>query len=687
MDGEIDIRRYMRVFWRRKWIIGGSVICLVCVTFLLTQRMPKIYRTSSKVLIKQPPTVVQGTRIIEEATSIDTYLEILKSRDMMEFIVGKLKENGSTLPIIDMDDPASEILSRIGVTSVRAANMIVITVRCESPEGAMILANTVSDCFSEQSANLAKAKIKETKSFIEDQLPISEKRLEECERALEEFKRRHHLLSETGGGLLQQQIAELENQENAVVIEMRMNEEALRSLETELERQNQELTASLTSIQNVSISELRDELMELNRERMLYLQAGLTTDNSRILDLGKRIESTRKEIEKRVTGRKGDELLMLDPLDMVSDLSKKIVHTRLHILDLRAKLDAIDDLLGEYRDELEKYPEKEYELAGLKRAYEFNEGVYNMLLQRYEEAKLAEVSEVGDVMVIERARLPVRPISPDMRRNILFALVFGIGLGVAGAVFAEYIDTSIKESSDIERWFSIPVIGVVPTYTGGLIYDEVKEQSILEVYKRIRTNLKFVRSGDKTPRTVMVTSATQEEGKTTISANLATVLAGGGSEVLLVESDLRRPSLSKLFGVNRKPGLSDYLIDEAQLEDVLRCTDVKGLHLLPSGSTPVSPPELLDSARMRELIQKLSTTYDMVFFDSPPILPCTDGLIIASMLDGVILVVQTKGPRRELIASAQSALLAVDAKILGCILNRGSREDYYGLYHYYYGYR
>ncbi len=687
MDGEIDIRRYLRLFWRRKWIILGSLVCLMAVTFFLTQRMPKIYQASSKVLIKQPPSVVRGTRIIEEITSIDTYLEIIKSRDMMEFVVTKLKENKKKLPLLSVSDPASDVRSRTIINTIRAANIIIITVKYLSPEGAMILSNTISSCFSEQSANLAKAKIKEKKNFIEAQLPLSRGRLEECERALEKFKRKHHLLSETGGALIQNQIAELENERNTIIIEIRMKEEALTNLEKELERQNEALFTSLTSIQNVSINTLRDELLKLNQERMLYIQAGLTTDHPTIIEITDRIERTREEIEKRLIDRKGNELLMLDPLDMVKDISQRIIHTRLGLLDIRAKLSATDELLEEYRERLEKYPEKEYELAALQRSYQFNEGVYTMILQRYEEVKLAEVSEVGSVMVIEKARLPKGPVSPDMKRNILFAFIFGLGLGVAAAVFVEYLDTSIKETSDIERWFSMPVIGVVPTYGGGLTYDDIKEQSIGEVYKRIRTNLKFLRSGDESPRTLMITSSTQGEGKTTVVANLAVALARGKKRVLLVESDLRKPALHRLFEVDRKPGLVEYLVDDAASDEIIRGSNIENLSILPAGATPISPPELLDSNRMRELVIKMASDFDIVLFDSPPVLPCTDALILGSMLDGVILVVQIKGPRRELIASAQSALVGVGAKILGTILNRGSKEDYYGLYHYYYGYR
>ncbi|MCK4255833.1 polysaccharide biosynthesis tyrosine autokinase [candidate division WOR-3 bacterium] len=687
MDGEIDIRRYLRLFWRRKWIILGSLACLMAVTFFLTQRMPKIYQASSKVLIKQPPSVVRGTRIIEEITSIDTYLEIIKSRDMMEFVVAKLNENKEKLPLLSVSDPASDVRSRTIINTIRAANIIIITVKYLSPEGAMILSNTISTCFSEQSANLAKAKIKEKKSFIEAQLPLSRGRLEECERALEKFKRKHHLLSETGGALIQNQIAELENERNTIIIEIRMKEEALKNLEKELERQNEALFTSLTSIQNVSINTLRDELLKLNQERMLYIQAGLTTDHPTIIEITDRIERTREEIEKRLIDREGNELLMLDPLDMVKDISQRIIHTRLGLLDIRAKLSATDELLKEYRERLEKYPEKEYELAALQRSYQFNEGVYTMILQRYEEVKLAEVSEVGSVMVIEKARLPKGPVSPDMNRNILFAFIFGLGLGVAAAVFVEYLDTSIKETSDIERWFSMPVIGVVPTYGGGITYDDIKEQSIGEVYKRIRTNLKFLRSGDESPRTLMITSSTQGEGKTTVVANLAVALARGKKRVLLIESDLRKPALHRLFEVDRKPGLVEYLVDDAASDEIIRGSNIENLSILPAGATPISPPELLDSNRMRELVIKMASDFDIVLFDSPPVLPCTDALILGSMLDGVILVVQIKGPRRELIASAQSALVGVGAKILGTILNRGSKEDYYGLYHYYYGYR
>ncbi len=686
MESEIEIRKYFRIFWRRKWIAIGSVVSIVAITFLLTQRMEKVYISSAKVLIKKPPIITQGTRIIEEATSMATYLEILRSRDMMKPVAEKLKEAQPSLSIFSSSDPVGALLGHISTRPIRDANIIVITTSDRTPQGAMLMANTVSECFTLESANLAKARIRETKHFIEASLPVAQERLQEYENILKEFKQKHHIISDKTGSSIEGHISKLESERNSLISDIKMKKGTLKALKEELGRQNEALKSSLASVENVSLSTLRGDIVRLSQDKMLYLQAGMSEDHPKIVGIEGRISRIRNEIEEKVIGREGESMLMIDPFEMVSTISRRIIEGRFGLLELETKIAAIEEMLSEYRKKQEEFPDKELELAAIERAYKFNESLYGNLLQRYEEAKLAEISEVGDIVVIEMARLPPGPIFPNVKRNIIFGLIFGLGIGIAGMIIAEYTDTTIREVSDVEKYISTPVIGVVPLYSGEIVSNDMKDKFIIEVYKRIRTNLKFLIVDGNPPKTLLLTSAIEGEGKTIQVANLGIVLAGGGKRVLLVDTDLRKPTLYRLFNIERKPGLTDFLVGDVEMDGVIKSTDIDNLFIIPSGSSPVSPPELLDSERMRKIIEDARSSYDIVIFDSPPVLTCTDAPILSSMVDGVILVVEMKGPRRELVSSARMSLHDVKARVLACILNKASKGDHYGSYHYYYGY-
>ncbi len=664
----------------------ASVASIVTITYFLTQRMERRYVSSARVLIKPAPAITHGTRILQEVTSLATYLEILKSRDMIESVVEKLREDESGLSIFAFPDPVWKLSTRITARSIRPANIIVITVTDVTPRGAMVMANAVSQSFAMESADLARARVMEKKRFIEASLPLARESLDEAESALKEFKLKHHIISGAGGTTIEKHVADLSAEKKRILAEIRMKEESLVALKKEIEKQNEALGVSLASIEDVPLSLLRDDLFRLSQEKRLYLQAGLSPTHARIVEIEDKMERIRTEIEERVRGRKGDALLIVDPLEMIKDISKKIVDIEFELLELGTKLKVTDEMLDEYRKELEKFPEKEFELAALERAYEFSAGLSTTLLEKYEEARFAEVSEVGDIVVIEEARLPTAPVFPNVRRNILFAIVFGLGLGIAGVILAEYADTTVREVSEIEKQLSMPAIGVVPLYRGGLISDDMKEKSILETFKRIRTNLKFLTVDGGSPKTVLITSTLEDEGKTLLTANLGVVLAGGGKRVLIVDGDMRKSTIHRLFGMNSKPGLTDLLIGDVGLDEVVRETSVENLFILPAGSVSPSPPELLDSDRMKKIVGEIKLSYDNILIDSAPVLFCTDSLILASMTDGVILVVQMRGPRRERIISAIGSLRDVEANILACILNKAAKSDYYGSYHYYHGY-
>ena len=330
------------------------------------------------------------------------------------------------------------------------------------------------------------------------------------------------------------------------------------------------------------------------------------------------------------------------------------------------------------------------ELARLQTALTQYQNSYASLLQSYEEIRLAEAQAMDNVVVAEPAELPRYPVKPRISLNTLLASVVGCMLAVGTAFLIEYLDDTIKTSEDVSRILGLTTLGAItrfhPTEEDGstLIVAAHPRSPISEAYRTLRTNIQFS-TLDRPVKTLLVTSTNPLEGKSTTVANLATAMAQAGLSVIAVDSDLRRPSLHKIFGVPNSKGLTNALLQNNPNPDsFLQTTKVENLRLLTSGPLPPNPSELLGSRRMQGLIEQLKCEADVILFDSPPILAVTDAAVLASRVDGVLLVIDAGSLRREAAMLAKENMARVGANLLGAALNKLSPRGGGGYYYYYY---
>jgi len=292
------------------------------------------------------------------------------------------------------------------------------------------------------------------------------------------------------------------------------------------------------------------------------------------------------------------------------------------------------------------------------------------------------------VTIMDKAIPEFKAVRPNKPLNIALGVVFGLVVGVGLAFFIEYLDTSVKTIDDVERTLGAPVLGVIPQNIG-LIMNEGAESPHAEAYRVLRTNILFSRKDDKL-NTVVVVSAGAGEGKSTTAFNLATIFAQNGARVLVVDSDLRRPTLHKMLDVSNSFGLTNYLLKQNTLDEVIQTTKVPTLHMMASGKLPSSSIGILSSAQMRALISELKGRYDYVFFDSPPIMGVSDASILASEVDMTLQVIQYRRYPQPMNIRAKQMIEKVGGNLLGIVLNNinmSQDESYYyysGYYHDYY---
>ena len=337
------------------------------------------------------------------------------------------------------------------------------------------------------------------------------------------------------------------------------------------------------------------------------------------------------------------------------------------------------------------------ELTQLQTDLSTNQTRYTILLSSAEEFRLAAARYSDNVTVFATADLPEGPVSPNKMRNTLLGLAVGLMLGAGIAFLREYLDDTLKSSADVTESLGLSTVGNIfrmahlKKVADGLVTSLDHRSNVTEGYRTLRTNLQYAGLGGDGPssaRSLVVTSAGPGEGKSTTAANLAIVLAQAGKQVILVDADLRRPSLGHVFGLNGQAGLTALLQGTGPLAEVdLEPTDVENLRVLSAGTPPSNPAELLASARMTELLHELSAQADVVILDSPPVLAVTDASVLAAKADGAVLIVDVGATRRETGQRARETLEKAGAKILGAVLNkqRTGRDGGYYYYYYYYG--
>ncbi|MFW6128698.1 MAG: GumC family protein [Candidatus Aminicenantaceae bacterium] len=452
----------------------------------------------------------------------------------------------------------------------------------------------------------------------------------------------------------------------------------------------------------LELQESENALLQFRRENPLVVDKDITQNSRNKVD--SRLQSLEDEIV-------NSEFELISLKSKYTDAHPEVVTLKRKIQEAKKEL---AEQLSEIKNQQKELSTKEIELVQLKRNVTIAEDIYLMFKRRYEEARILEAEKAQDVTIVEPAPLPSKPIKPSVNTNIIIGILAGLLIGLIMAFITESFDTTIGRIDDIEDLIKIPVLGVIPDIafdkgrkkykknqkkikkeskkpgSGRLIALFDPTSTIAESYRSLRTNLDYM-GLKKRGKSVVITSAVPQEGKTQTMINLAISFAQGGQKVIALGTDFRKPMLYEIFGLNRSPGISDVLIGKTSVEkavntvtdmvlggfeyeNILKKPGIENLNIMTCGGHTPNPAELLSFPRMKELIQELEQKYDIILMDSPPVLPVTDPSILGAKSDGVIIVYQAgRTPRLALIRS-KIQLENVKAKIWGVVINNVKAE-------------
>lgn len=503
-------------------------------------------------------------------------------------------------------------------------------------------------------------------SFIDEQIGILNKSLRSSESRLMVFKEEEKLvsLSDDARVTLQQLIdadAELKKSES-----LRKQAEFIANTKA-ADMSDNSIVALGASIENERLNALAKRLSEL-QSRMITLKINYKEKHPLVVETAEQIKAAKNEID--------------------SELSSVIAS-----LEVNEK--SISDNISSYEKRIKDLPDAEKRLAELTREAGVQQSAYSSLLQKKQEFEIIKASEIGNVWVVDTAGA-AKMIKPRPAITMLLALFLGLFLGVGIVFFLEFLDNTVKNPDDLKEVTDAPLLGSITKFDGitaeakggELVTHTMPKANVSEAFRTIRTNV-FFASFDTPKRLIGVTSSLPGEGKTLFAANLAVSVAQAEKKVLLIDTDMRRPRLHRLFSEKRTPGLSNIIMAqdvEKAIGDVTRNLPISGLDVICSGDIPHNPNEMLGSNKMKSIIDTLSDRYDYIFFDGPPLLSVSDSLVLSSQIDGMVVVVNAEETEKNALRQTMESI--PDDKMLGLVLNNVDikRDGYYYRYYYQYYY-
>ena len=713
-EEERHLMDYVRVVYKRRWVAIPVALAVFTVGAVNSYRTTPLYRASTQILIEKDTPKVgdlstifqQGDgwynddfyqtqyRILQsrslgrktaEAMHIDQHPAVLKGmrevrapwtvRSAIAGMIDTVKALVVETPTPDAKSASKDtvsdkyaeysgmVLGALGVAPVRNSRLVDISMTSTDPQLAADMANAHARAYIEQNLEYRFAASKEASAWLEGQLAEQRKKVEASEVELQRYKEQHDAVAvEDRQNIVVQRLADLNGATTKAKM-ARIEKEALYN--------------QLRSIQNANAIEtfpavLANEYIQKLKGQLGDLQGQQASLSEKYGDRHPEIVRIRSSIQSAEA-------------KLQNEIEKVVQSVRAEFETAQAQERTLVGALEGQKAEALGLNRKGIEFSVLQREAESNRLVYEALLQRTKETGISGELKASNIRVIDIAEVPGGPFLPRRQRDLTMAGLSGLVLALGLVFLFEYLDNRIKSPQELRAQLGVAFLGMVPAIDvkGGALLHEGVPPNFAEAIRGVRTNVLFS-SADEGVRIIVVTSAGPGEGKSMFSSNLSVSLAQAGQRVLHVDADMRRPRVHAIFDLGQEPGLSNLLVGDCKPSEAIRKTTVQNLCVLPAGMIPPNPAELIGSKRCTEFIATLGETFDWVIVDSPPVLAVADASILANTATGVVFVVGADQTSRQAARAALEQLQAVQAHIIGAVLNRVDLEKnayYYSAYY------
>jgi succinoglycan biosynthesis transport protein ExoP len=694
MKEELGLRDYLTILSKRRVSAAVIFVIFVAVVTAVTFTMTPVYKATAQVYIEPPSSQFniqqqQMDNQMDATTYLQTQMNILKSEAIARKVITKLhldtlefgkKKSFSPLAFLASSDAAAAPLTmessirafekNLNVEVEKGSNLVNVSYESTDPELSARVANETVQAFVDQNIDMRTAPAKSYMAWLDGELDKIKSRMNESSDALENFKRSRSLIAAGAG--------------NANITLTALNDLNAKVLSAQAKRYQAEIKYQ----QVMKLATVPNGLMSLPD----------VLNNKLIQDLKAQEESIYKEMAEK-SKKYGDKHPVIIGLNNEMAQIKKQISSEVKLIvngiknDYEASLREESSLQGAFnrqKAEAMSYDQHaaEYELK--KEDMEGAKAIYQQVLKKAQETTIMGTINVSNVQLFDKATPPRKPSKPKKALNVLLGIVLGLFSGVGFALVSERMDNTYTSPDELEEHLGVPMLGIVPKSSQ---QDDKKPENIVAVtdpispmaesFRTIRSNILLSRK-DHSPRVIQVCSALHGEGKSTVSINLSCIFAAAGEKILLIDGDMRRPRLHKVFEVPNSRGLSSVLTKKAELPDVLKKTSIPNLSFIPSGPLYSNPGEMLGSTAMFNLVAGLREQFDRVLIDCPPYLGIADASLLTPLSDGVVLVVRSGSTIKEAVWKIKKNMDVIKAEILGVVLNDMTTRsvDYY--YHYNY---
>ena len=726
-DLEIDLRAIFGTLWRRRWVIGGCVLLITAAVLLVVFQLTPRYTASAQVLIDPRERKVADVEAVlsglsSDASTIESQIQVIRSRMLAERVIDQLglerdpefnaalRQPGWTSSSLDwvkgllpgeaveetaeqrQERERSEVvdvyLEDLAVSQVgRRSFVIDISFTSENPRMASRVANTLSDLYLVEQLEAKFEATKRATDWLNERLGALRERVEGSEGLVEAYRAEHGLVVAAAGVTIDEQ------QLSAINTQLTVSRADLAEKRARFRHVNELLQsgAGVESLAEVLASEvigdLRQRQAELAREQA-ELESRYGDRHPHMIKIRAQHTDANQQIEsevKRIVGNLEHEV--------------SVAHSR-----TRSFKTSLDQLRGRRSSE----QVARIRLRELERESKANRTLYESFLGRFKETSQQSGIAEADARLISRAAVPVNPSYPKKGLFAVVGLLFSVGVAFVAVFVLERLDNGFRTGAQLEQTLGLPHLASVPelsvqdrTVAGETLAPETyvlaKPLSAYSEALRSLRSAVLLSNVDDPPRVIVLTSALPSEGKTTMALSLGRSAAASNVRTIVIDADLRNPSVARTLGLKPKAGLVEYLAGQVSLDEVLIVDEASGLFVLPAiaGSSPASPPDLIGSASMRSLLEKLKTEFSLVLLDSAPVLVVSDTRILGQISDKLVFIVQWEKTPRGATEEAVHALRQFDVDIAGVVFSRldlrrharygyGDSYSYYGKYSGYY---
>jgi tyrosine-protein kinase Etk/Wzc len=720
-EDSVSLKDYITVL-RVNWVkIAIITLTALIVSLAYALKLPDIYKSTTMLKISKPKSDILNSPLIPElsdskSTFVQNEIEILKSYTVREkvalAVIDSFKHKGGNYSLIMESEgflsekphllPLHLIVKKLEkkVTIEQKNDLEIIEISTESPSPyeATMISNCYAKVYHEMNLTFNRLQMINVREFLEKQSGEKHDKLLEAENTLKNYQEQGGIieLSEQAKALIEQ-LTNFEAQKNAAKIELTMVEKNLGDYKKELAKQEPKLADYLEKIAiEPYLQGLQTEIAkyEVKKDVAIGSVQDIKGSGELISTYDARIKELKDKRDNKLQVFKAG--LMASSSDELKLLLQKVLDTEVKYHALSASYSELKTIVADYEGRFNALPKRTIDLACLEREKGESEKLYLLIQEKYQEAMINEQSTPGNVLIIDPARIPLDPFKPNRMLIVFAGLMIGLFGGVGFVLVRNFFDNTIKTPEDIQK-LNIGLLGWVPkieylenseaSNEFEFIVAKKSDSIPAEAYRALRTRIQFAKIGKDSIRTILLTSGSPREGKTLTSVNLAGSFAQAGKRTVLIDCDLRKPRVSKIFNEPKSPGFTDYIYENASYKEIVRGTELRDLYYIASGTIPPNPSEILGSPQFLEFLDKLKSEFDMIVIDSPPVLAVTDAEILSRITDATILVSCSGVTEVEVLKKSAELLQHDHGSFIGVLLNnfiyRYGYGNYYKNYYYY----